>query len=136
MDKCKYELRDGYYIFEDFNLGESEKDLQKCNNDHIDVNKIREERNYLIKKAYEYFGHEDFMKLIYVLGHCVEYYFPKDDYKDSCDYHHCCECWEKQIRELKNKTKGETPRLRKGHGRLLNITDEVFSQEHNMSRKV
>lgn len=100
MSKCKYELRDGYYIFSDFNFCKTEEEMKLCKNKNVDLDGIRRERLELLLKAYNFLGSEDFMKLQQILDNCSESYFPTDRLKSECDYHHCCECWEKELREL------------------------------------
>lgn len=97
---CKYELRNGYYIFEDFNFCLTEEEMKQCVNKNIDLDKIRKERLELLLKTYNFLGSEDFMKLQRILNNCYESFFLKNGVKEECDYHHCCECWEKELREL------------------------------------
>lgn len=102
-------FKNGYYIFSDFNSCLSDLEIAECVNESIDVEKIRSERNNLFIKTYEFLGAEDFMKLVHMLGsgYCALAYFTGDikklENREECDCHHCCECWEKQIRELIEK---------------------------------
>lgn len=142
MNKCKYELRDGYYIFEDFNFCLSELEISECVNESIDTDKIRKNRNELLQKVYDSLGTEDFMRLVHVLsGNCALAYFNDNreevESRKECDCHHCCECWEKKLREIKDNTTQKVfeAHKNKNNGCLLNITNEVFSKEHNETRR-
>ena len=95
--------KDGYYIYEDHNISISEIDLQNCKNDKIDVDKIRKERTELLKKVHGYLGSKDFMKFVYLIDSCPYNFYTNDDNEyekpEDCDCHHCCECWDRVIRE-------------------------------------
>lgn len=100
------EFIDGYYRLDqnDHNFCECEKSLQECKNDLIDVNKIKEERTILLKDIYSYLGIQNFLRITKILSSCVYSYFPNEEKVEECkkyDIHHCAECWEKVIREMK-----------------------------------
>lgn len=95
--------KDGYYIYEDHNINIPETDLQNCKNDKIDVDKIRKERTELLKKVHGFLGIKDFMKFVYLIDSCPYNFYTNDDNEyekpENCDCYHCCECWDRVIRE-------------------------------------
>lgn len=100
------EYNEGYNRMdsEDFNFCAYEDELSECVNDDIDTEKIRQERNNLIFEVFNKLGSQNFMRLTDILSSCVYLYYPDKEKIKECqnfDYHHCCECWEKVIREMK-----------------------------------
>lgn len=101
INDCKYDMADGYFIFEDFNACLTNHEISECVNESIDLDKVKRERKELLIKIYNFLGIEDFMKLFHILtNRCIDAYFDTSIKDSECDYHHCCECWEKCIREL------------------------------------
>ena len=95
----KFNNENKYYIFDNFNNCLSNEEYDNCNNSNLNVEKLRENRNNILKRTYLFLGHEDFMKLIHTTSNCAIWMLLGDREKPNCNNHHCCECWEKVVRE-------------------------------------
>ena len=58
-----------------------------------------EEIDQLLIDVYDRYGSVGFMKIAYIFGKCLDAFDFKipTKCKDSCEFHHCCECWEDYI---------------------------------------